>query len=300
MEFRSVYLANQAHVSVRRSQLVIRQEREITLPMEDLSALLVESRAVTITAAALQSLTEQGVTVYFCDETHLPAAVTLPINRYCRQLRQLKGQMEMSRPVQKRLWQQVVTAKLQNQGRCLDLLHRSGGGELHHLAGQVRSGDPDNLEAVGAAHYFPALFGAGFTRDDESPINSALNYGYAILRGAVARNLATRGLEPCLGIFHHNELNQFNLADDLMEPYRPLVDLYVASHVPPEGEAVLLPEQKQKLLQLMSYLVEQDGKQYRAISAIGRMADSFSRAVQGVGSKLELPLLLPLQPYTYG
>ena len=116
----------------------------------------------------------------------------------------------------------------------------------------------------------------------------------------MARYLASRGLEPCLGIFHHNELNQFNLADDLMEPYRPLVDLYVASHVPPEGEPVLLPEQKQQLLQLMNCLVEQDGKQFRAISAIGRMADSFSRAVQGTGSELELPALLPLQLYAYG
>ena len=107
------------------------------------------------------------------------------------------------------------------------------------------------------------------------------------------------GLEPCLGIFHRSQLNQFNLADDLMEPYRPLVDLYVASHLPDwEGET-LTPRVKQQLVQLMNYLVEQDGRRYRAISAIGRMAESFSRIVQGEKESLELPALLPLQPHTY-
>ena len=121
---------------------------------------------------------------------------------------------------------------------------------------------------------------------------------FAILRGAVARNLSVRGLEPCLGIFHHSELNQFNLADDLMEPYRPLVDLYVASHIT-DDEEELTPEIKHQLFHLTNYLLEQNGKQFRAISAIGRMADSFSRIVQGVSQEIELPRLLPLQSYRY-
>ena len=298
MEFRSIFIANPAQLSVRRGQLVIRQEGEISVPMEDISALLLESRAVSITAAALQELTEHGATVYLCDGTHMPAAVTLPLNRHSRQLKQLHGQIAMSRPAQKRIWQSVVIAKIANQARCLALLERQGCEELRYLSTQVRSGDPDNLEAVAAARYFPALFGAGFTRGEDCRINAALNYGYAILRGAVARNLVMRGLEPCLGIFHHSELNQFNLADDLMEPYRPLIDLYVASHVPDDEDA-LTPAIKQNLFHLTNYLVEQNGKQFRAITAIGRMADSFSRMVQGAEGSMELPVLLPLQPYRY-
>lgn len=294
MEFRSVFVSNPAQLSVRRGQLVIRQEEERSVPMEDLSALLVESRAVSITAAALQELTDHGVTVYLCDETHLPAALVLPMNRHSRQLKLLKGQIAMRRPTQKRVWQGVVMSKISNQARCLALLGKEGAEELRALADQVRSGDPDNWEAVAAARYFPALFGAGFTRGEECRVNAALNYGYAILRGAVARHLVMRGLEPCLGIFHHSELNRFNLADDLMEPYRPLVDLYVASHVP-DDEGDLTPAIKQQLFQLSHYLVEQGGKQFRAISAIGRMADSFSRIVQSGEGQMELPHLLPLQ-----
>ncbi|HIW93095.1 MAG TPA: type II CRISPR-associated endonuclease Cas1 [Candidatus Flavonifractor merdipullorum] len=294
MEFRSVFVSNPAQLSVRRGQLVIRQEEERSVPMEDLSALLLESRAVSITTAALQELTDHGVTVYLCDETHLPAALVLPMNRHSRQLKLLKGQIAMRRPTQKRVWQGVVMSKISNQARCLSLLRKDEAEELRELADQVRSGDPDNWEAVAAARYFPALFGAGFTRGEECRVNAALNYGYAILRGAVARHLVMRGLEPCLGIFHHSELNRFNLADDLMEPYRPLVDLYVASHVP-DDEGDLTPAIKQQLFQLSHYLVEQGGKQFRAISAIGRMADSFSRIVQSGEGQLELPHLLPLQ-----
>ena len=294
MEFRSVFVSNPAQLSVRRGQLVIRQEEERSVPMEDLSALLVESRAVSITTAALQELTDRGVTVYLCDETHLPAALVLPMNRHSRQLKLLKGQIAMRRPTQKRVWQGVVMSKISNQARCLSLMGKEGAEELRELADQVRSGDPDNCEAVAAARYFPALFGAGFTRGEECRVNAALNYGYAILRGAVARHLVIRGLEPCLGIFHHSELNRFNLADDLMEPYRPLVDLYVASHVP-DDEGDLTPAIKQQLFQLSHYLVEQGGKQFRAISAIGRMADSFSRIVQSGEGQMELPHLLPLR-----
>ncbi len=298
MEFRSVFVANPARLLVRRDQLVIQQDQEVTVPMEDITSLLIESQAVTITAAALQRLADSGVTVYFCDEKHLPAALTLPMNRYCRQVKLLKWQISMKQPTRKRLWQSVVMAKIANQAKCLAYLEKNGAEDLRALSGAVRSGDPDNLEATAAARYFPALFGPGFTRGEESPINGALNYGYAIVRGAVARNLVTHGLEPCLGIFHHNELNQFNLADDLMEPYRPLVDLFVASQqVAWQGD--LRPALKQQLFNLTNYLVLQREKRFRLISAIGRLVESFSRVLQQEGNQLELPELLPLEAYQY-
>lgn len=298
MEFRAIFIANQAHLSVRREQLVIRQTREITVPMEDITSLLLESQAITVTSAALQKLTEHGVTVYFCDEKHLPAALLLPINRHSRQLKMLKRQIVMTKPTQKRLWQSVVMAKIRNQAKCLELLDRPGSGDLMELSRSVRSGDPDNCEASAAAQYFPALFGDGFTRGMDCLTNAALNYGYAILRGAVARNLVVHGLEPCLGIFHHSELNQFNLADDLMEPYRPLVDLYVASNICDTDED-LCPELKQRLFNLTNYLLLQNKKRYRTISAIGRMAESFARVLSQDTATLELPELIPLEPYRY-
>lgn len=298
MEFRSVFIANPARLLVRRDQLVIQQEQEVTIPMEDITSLLIESQAVTITAAALQKLVDNGVTVYFCDEKHLPAALALPMNRYCRQLKLLKGQVSMKQPTRKRLWQSVVVAKIANQAKCLVYLEKDGAEDLRTMSSAVRSGDPDNLEATAAAKYFPSLFGPGFTRGEENPINDALNYGYAIVRGAVARNLVTHGLEPCLGIFHHNELNQFNLADDLMEPYRPLVDLFVASHEE-TWQGDLRPAHKQQLFNLTNYMMLQGEKRFRLISAIGRMVESFSRVLQQEGNQLELPALLPLEAYQY-
>ena len=298
MEFRAIFIANPAQLSARREQLVIRQGQEVTVPMEDITSLMLESQAVTVTPSALQKLADYGVTVYLCDEKHLPAALLLPINRHSRQLKALKGQIAMTKPTQKRLWQSVVTTKIRNQAKCLELLGRSGGGDLLELSRSVHSGDPGNCEATAAAQYFPALFGPGFTRDAGGLTNAALNYGYAILRGAVARNLAVHGIEPCLGIFHHSELNQFNLADDLMEPYRPLVDLYVASHTGGE-EGDLTPKLKQSLFNLTNYLVRQGGKRYRMISAVGRMAESFARVLAQETGTLELPELIPLELYRY-
>lgn len=298
MEFRAIFIANPAQLSVCKEQLVIRQDQVISVPMEDITSLMVESQAVSISAAALQKLADYGVSVYFCDEKHLPAALLLPMDRHSRQLKALKGQIAMSRPMQKRLWQSVVAAKIRNQAKCLELLNRSGYGDLLELARCVRSGDSDNCEATAAALYFPLLFGPHFTRGEDCLANATLNYGYAILRGAVARNLAVHGIEPCLGIFHHSELNPFNLADDLMEPFRPLVDLYVATYIPDE-DGTLTPQLKQQLFNLTNYMVRQNEKRYRLISAVGRMAESFARVLAGEGEILELPELIPLELYRY-
>lgn len=299
MEFRAVFIANPAHLSAWQNQLVIRGQREASIPMEDISSLLIESQSVTLTAAALQQLTAHGVTVYFCDEKHMPAAIALPMNQYSRQLKLLKLQTSMTQPTRKRLWQTVVRAKIANQSRCLAMLDRPEAGDLRQLAREIRSGDPDNLEATAAVAYFPALFGSDFTRGQDCLVNAGLNYGYAILRGAMARNLVIHGLEPCLGIFHRSELNQFNLADDLMEPFRPLVDLFVASHLAQSDADTLTSAMKQQLFNLTNYLLQQSSKRYRMISAVGRTAESFSRVLRGEDSELELPELLPLESYRY-
>ncbi len=298
MEFKSVYIANPARLTVRREQLVIAQDSEVTIPMEDITSLMVESRQVSITSATLQKLAEYEVTVYFCDEQHLPSALLLPLNSHCRQLKVLQAQIALTKPRQKQLWQQIVAAKISNQAKCLELLQNHNYLYLRTLAKQVRPGDPANLEAMAAAFYFPNLFGVNFTRELPCLTNSALNYGYSIVRGAVARNLVTRGLEPCLGIFHHNQLNQFNLADDLMEPLRPLVDLFVASELKSEDEE-LTPTIKKQLFNLTNYMLKQGAKRYRLISTIGKISDNFKRALTDKSEILELPELIPLESYKY-
>ena len=298
MEYRNIFLANPARLSVRREQLVIEQAEAHTVPLEDISALLIESPQVTLTARAAAALAAHGVTVFFCDDKHLPCCQLLPVNQFCRQRKLLAAQCEIGKPLQKQLWQQIVVQKIRNQARCLELSGKSGGETLRQMAGRVLSGDTDNREAVAAALYFPALFGGGFSRGTEDPRNAALNYGYAILRGGIARNLVMHGMEPCIGIHHRSELNQFNLADDLIEPFRPVVDLFVAAHMEEWGET-LSTAQKANLLNVTNYLVRQADKRYRVFSAIGRACTSLASCFLGAAQRLELPELLPLEMHRY-
>ena len=142
----------------------------------------------------------------------------------------LMAQCEMGKPLQKQLWQQIVIRKIQNQAQCLRLMGKPEWETLQQMVGKVLSNDSDNREAVATALYFPALFGDGFFRGADDLWNVALNYGYTILRGGIARNLVVHGLEPCIGLHHRSVLNNFNLADDLIEPFRPIVDLYMAQN----------------------------------------------------------------------
>ena len=223
----------------------------------------------------------------------MPSAVVLPTNQYCRQRKLLLAQVTLPKPLQKQLWQQIIKQKIRNQALCLRLLKKQGAETLEALADAVRSGDSDNRESVAAAVYFPALFGEHFSRELDCPQNAALNYGYAILRGCIARNLVVHGLEPCLGLHHCNAQNNFNLADDLIEPYRPLVDLYVSSYVELTGE--LTPKRKQQLFNLTSYLVKQGQRKYRLMTGVGRCCASLASCISEQSKDLELPQLIALE-----
>lgn len=293
MEYRNIFPANPAKLSIRQKQLVIHQEQQFTVPLEDLSAILIESQQVTVTSAALSAMAESGITVYLCDPQHTPDAVILPASQYCRQRKLLLAQFSLSKPLQKQLWQDIVRQKIRNQATCLRLLKKPQFEELEALADTVHSGDSDNREAVAASFYFPALFGSEFSRGTDNLQNAALNYGYAILRGCIARNLVMHGLEPCLGLHHCNEQNRFNLADDLIEPYRPLVDLFVSSRVACTGE--LTPGLKQQLFNLTSFLVQQGPRKFRVMTAVGRCCASLAACVTQQARRLELPELISLE-----
>lgn len=298
MEYRNIFLANPARISVQREQLVIEQAEKFTVPLEDISAVLIESRQIVLTAHAAAALAEHGITVFFCDEKHLPCCQILPMNQYCRQKKLLMAQCDIPKPLKKQLWQKIVSQKIKNQAACLRLCGKQEWGDLQQMSEKVLSGDSDNREAVAAAFYFPALFGAGFSRNSDDPRNAALNYGYAILRGGIARNLVVHGLEPCIGLFHRSELNNFNLADDLIEAYRPVVDLYVAQNFTAEDE-VLTPAQKTGLFNITNYLVSHSKKQYRVMLSIDRACTTLAGSMVEQKLLLELPDLLPLELHRY-
>lgn len=296
MRFRNLLVVNPARISVRNGQLLIEQAETTRFPLEDIATVMLESRQIQISAAALESMAVSGITVFFCDEKHLPSAQLLAVNQFVRRRKLLFAQFELNKPLKKRLWQTVVRAKIQNQAKCLQLLGRDGCEELRKMADRVTSGDTGNVEGSAAAFYFKRLFGADFTRGSECAENAALNYGYAIIRGTAARNLVMHGLEPCIGIEHCSEVNNFNLADDLMEPYRPVVDLYVASHVSDCDEDGLLPSKtKRELFDLLNVLVGQNGMRFRVCGSIERLTSSLASSILNECNSLEVPELLGLE-----
>lgn len=297
MAYRNIVIENPAHISVRNRQLIIRTDSERSLPMEDISALLLENQRSTITTAALSQLGQCGCAVYMCDEKHLPCAVTIPFCQHSRSLGVISKQLSMTQPTQKRLWQEIVVAKITNQAKCLSLCQREDvANQLLALSRAVRSGDSQNMEAVAAAKYFPALLGDGFSRGEENGYNSALNYGYAILRGAIARSLAVYGFLPSFGLHHHSELNPFNLADDCIEPFRPIVDLLVEAMM--NAEDTLSSKHKRMLLNVLNLEVLSGGQRHSVSYAIERMVQSLRRATDGKTS-LCLPELLQLKQHAY-
>lgn len=298
MAYRCLMIENPAQLSLRREQLVIRTDREYTIPMEDINALLLESLRSTITTAALAQLGQRGCAVFLCDEKHIPCAVLSPFQQHSRAPAVLQAQLDASEPLKKRLWQAVVKAKIGNQATCLQLAGKEGAAQaILSFSARVRSGDGENAEATAAQKYFPALFGEGFIRDEECGRNAALNYGYAILRGCTARTLAVYGFLPSLGIHHRSTLNAFNLADDLMEPFRPLVDLLVFSSMNPEDE--LTPEHKRMLFNCLNLEVLSGGQRHSVSYAIDREVQSLRKALEEKTQELTLPALVALRQHGY-
>ena len=298
MAFRNIIIESPARISVKNEQLIIKTDSEHSLAVEDISALLLESRQSTVTTAALSFLGQRGCAVFVCDEKHMPCAVITPFSQHSRQLAVAASQLSTGEVLKKRLWQSIVIEKIKNQAECLRLCGRENAASgLDAMADSVRSGDTGNTEAAAAARYFPALFEKGFTRGADNGINAALNYGYAILRGCMARCLAVYGFLPMLGLHHKSELNGFNLADDMMEPFRPVVDLMVTASFDANSE--LAPESKHLLFNVLNLDILSGGQKHTVAYAMERTVHSLQRSVNRGENGLILPQLLPLAQHSY-
>lgn len=292
MAYRCLFVANPARISCKNEQLVIETDITHSVAIEDISAIILESRQSNITSAALAALMQNGVVVYLCDEKHLPCGICLPFAQHSRQLGVVRWQLELTQPAKKRLWQKVVVAKIENQAECLALCGLpQQAAVLYNRAKVVSSGDKENIEASAAAYYFRTLFGTGFTRQNDDGRNAALNYAYAVLRGYTARCLAVYGFLPYLGIHHDSELNQFNLADDLMEPFRPVADLFVAANV--SESTSLSTALKGQLVNLLNVDILSAGQHHSVSYAIERLVQSLRT------QKLLLPKLIEYKQHTY-
>ena len=295
MAWRVVDIENPARLSVRDNQLVIAKEIESTLPIEDIDALILDNYGSTITTNLLTALATKGTTTVICDEKHLPASVLLPYSQHSRQAKVSRQQLSMNQPLKKQLWQQIIISKITNQADVLRA-RRLDDSTLRSLSNDVKSGDTSNRESIAARIYFDQILGDATRR---KPIwhNAALNYGYAMVRSHIARHIAARGLVASQGLFHHNELNSFNLADDLIEPYRAVVDMYILENVAPHHtgnpDSGLTKHDRQLAIDILNYYVIMNGKKFTVRHSVERTVESFIECIETKeASKLLLPKIV--------
>lgn len=292
---RTLFFGNPAYLSTKNEQLVVTypdKEQDVrTVPIEDIAVIVMENQQITITNGLLEKLLNRGVAVINCNQQHLPIGMFLPLSGHTEQTERFRNQMNASVPLKKNLWQQTITAKILNQAA---LLKENGipVQNMLHWAKSVTSGDTQNHEARAAAYYWQNLFDIpNFTRQQNGiPPNNLLNYGYAILRGITARALVSSGMHPTMGIFHRNKYNAYCLADDIMEPYRPFVDLIVKDIVETQDNIEeLTTDIKKQLLEALGMDVMIDGKRSPLMVAMSRTTNSLYECFSGVSRKILYP-----------
>jgi CRISPR-associated protein Cas1 len=286
-----------AQLSIRNGLLVVKSggTERAAIPCEELAAVVIGHRDVTLTQSVLSELAKAGALVVTCDEKFSPTAMVLSLDAHHAQAERFRMQAAMSGPLRKRLWRSIVQAKIRAQAAVLEQATESDQG-LRALVPRVRSGDPDNVEARAARRYWSKLFPDGRfrRRDGEDVRNARLNYGYAVLRSVTARAVCGAGLHPSFGLFHSNAYNPFALADDLMEPFRPFIDL--VAHA--EQEVELSPETKRKLIGVMLSRYSADGEERTLIDILSRVAQSLARIVTGGREMLWMPEVTRVRPAT--
>lgn len=298
MTKRTLYFGNPAYLKTRNEQMIVELlecGETKTIPIEDIGIVILDHQQITITQSLMAKLLANNTALITCDATHHPIGLNLCLDGHTLQSQKFKDQVAASIPLKKQLWQQTIIAKIENQALLLKA-ERAGNNYLLKLASTVKSGDPTNNEAKAAMYYWKHLFPdfLNFRRDRYGvPPNNLLNYGYAILRALVARNLVASGLMPTLGIHHRNQYNAYCLADDIMEPYRPYVDKVVCHIVRSNGMFLeMTPSMKKELLSIPAMDVLIEDRKSPLMVAVQRSTASLAKCFEGTSRKLLYPTLV--------
>jgi CRISPR-associated protein Cas1 len=290
---RILLIENPARIAVDHGRLKIARdcEDDVFVAPDDIAVLCLHHHTVSITTQALKALASAGATVFVTDDRHYPCAIMLPLAGNMAAPQRLHQQIQLiDKPLAGELWAQIVRSRLATQARNLRHFELNGALRLERLAEEVKPGDVSNAEAQGAKYYWKHFFGPEFTREKEGAkedLNARLNYGFAVLRALVARQLAMSGLNPALGLGHHRQDNPFNLADDFTEPFRYLVERHVHNMEDQSGE--LTSTTKASLLRFMEQEVEMDKQSYRLGSAVAEVIASYCRILERQEGQLRLP-----------
>lgn len=294
---RTLYFSNPAHLKTVNEQLVIELKdsgETKNAPIEDIGLLILDHQQITLTQALMAKLLENNVAIITCDSTHHPVGLFLNLDGHTLQSQKFQAQIEASIPLKKQLWQQTISAKIENQATVLKY-ERAEYKFLLTLAQTVKSGDSSGCEAKAASYYWKHVFPGflSFKRERYGPPpNNLLNYGYAILRAAVARSLVASGLLPTLGIFHRNQYNAYCLADDIMEPYRPFVDKTVCNIIKKNGKFLdITTTMKKELLSVPALDVVIENQKSPLLNAIQKTTASLSKCFEGKARKIIYPTL---------
>ena len=298
MGYRVLFLANPVKLSIKNEQLQIDNGEVVRIPMEDIECIVVDTAQLNVTAYLLTKICEYNISFYITDRSHHPSGVLLPLaENHSRHMSVLNDQISMTLPTKKKLWKQIVYQKIENQAATLKLCGIEDWNEVDRIKCLVKAGDTDNMEAVAASKYFRCLFGKQFKRAAECTTNAALNYGYAIIRGTIEKYLMAYGYEPSLGLFHKSAVNSFNLADDLIEAYRPMVDLFVARNV--DDQESLSTATKAQLVNLLNCDVVIDNRLFACARAIELTVSSLTGFIRGNRNDLLLPHIIDLEQHKY-
>lgn len=285
------------HLAVSRGFLTVSHDREevARIPLDDIGVLLCHAHGLTYSNNLMVELAKRGATVVLCGPNHMPVAWLWPLDGHHVQSLRMRHQLEAGAPLRKRLWQVIVRAKIEQQRAVLERLGKPDGA-FDMLVRKVKSGDPENIEAQAARRYWPLLMGEDFRRDrDASGANAMLNYGYTVLRAGVARAVTAAGLHPSLGLHHSNRNNPMCLVDDLMEPFRPVVD-YVVSRLQTTGATNVTPETKSMLAQVLAFDMATEQGTTPVSTCAERLAFSLAQSYESGKPALILPQkLLPLE-----
>lgn len=277
MGYINIYVSNDAYLYVKNSQLFLEnKENKADYPLEDVNSIMIENLNTTISTYTLSKCSEFGILVFICNQNHLPCGVVLPFCEHYQTLSVYNAQVSLSKPLQKQLWQTIIKNKIENQNEVLNIFGKFD--KLKKLKNEVLSGDSGNIEAKASLIYFKELFGKDFKRRDENFINACLNYGYSIIRGFIARSIAVHGLTPYIALFHTNQYNAFNLADDLIEVFRPIVDLFVKAKL--EDEKELSSSVKASLLGIINIDMLVDGQKQTLSNAIEMLVESYVKSLK--------------------
>lgn len=295
---RTLSFSSPGRLTAKDAQLVYEGEDGVkrSFPIEDLGFVILETGLMTVSSHCIRQLADANVALVVCDETHTPSAQMLPFAAHTTTQETVAAQLSATAAVQGRLWRQVVRAKILNQSELLRRLGLDASRRLRTMADEVKNYDAENVEAQAARIYFRALApDPDFVRSREGPWpNIALNYGYGVLRAAVARALVGSGLTCFRGIHHHNRYNAFCLADDMMEPYRPFVDQYVFGRIPPFDikSEELTREMKARLLQTLTCDVRTGELKRPLMVALTYTTASLAKYYLGKADSLVLPSFL--------